>query len=62
MDEVKVRRADRRDIAVLVEYRNRMFRDMEPRKDFSKLNSKFVRKACSGQRKPPVNPASRPSE
>ncbi len=45
MDNLKIRKATKKDASVLAEYRFRMFRDMEPEKDFSKTQARFIKKS-----------------
>jgi ribosomal protein S18 acetylase RimI-like enzyme len=45
MGQLKIRKATKKDAAVFAEFRYRMFSDMEPEKDFSKLKARFVRKS-----------------
>ncbi len=45
MKQLKIRKATKKDADVLVEFRYRMFRDMEPEKNFSKSRAQFIRKS-----------------
>lgn len=45
MDNLKIRRATKKDASIMAEYRFRMFRDMEPQKDFSKIREQFIKKS-----------------
>ncbi|MCL5267329.1 MAG: hypothetical protein M1469_04400 [Bacteroidetes bacterium] len=45
METLRIRKATKKDAGLLAEFRYRMFRDMEPGKDFSRVKASFVRKS-----------------
>lgn len=45
METLKIRKATKNDAALLAEFRYRMFRDMDPEKDFSRVKAGFVRRS-----------------
>lgn len=45
MEQLKIRKATKKHAAMFAEYRYRMFRDMEPERDFSGIKARFVRQS-----------------
>lgn len=45
MESIKIRKATKADVPTLAEYRFRMFRDMKPERDYSKIKERFIKKS-----------------